>query len=94
MHHRLDCLTRRPIYPQFISLCAFSTELGNQAEILSGISTRYLLFPRVLLLLTSAAFCFKGMTVKELTACEESNLEKLGLISEEIEKTYTFSVFN
>lgn len=86
MHHQLNCLTRRPVYPQFISLYAFPIELGNQAEILSGISTRYLLFPRVLLPLTSAIFCFKGMMVKQLTACEENNLEKLGLISEEMRK--------
>lgn len=86
MHHQLDCLIRRPVYSQFISLCAFPPELGNQAEIVFGISTRYLPFPMVLLPLKSAAFCFKGMMVKQLTAWEENNLEKLGLFSEEMKK--------
>lgn len=58
------------------------------------ISARYLLFPRVLPPLISAAFCFKRMMVKEFTACEENNSKKLSLISEEWKKNYTFLVFS
>lgn len=46
MHYQLDGLVRRPVSPQFISLCAIPIELVNHTGSLSGISTRYLLFLR------------------------------------------------
>lgn len=37
MRHQLDCLARRPVSPQFMSLCAFPVELENDTESLWNI---------------------------------------------------------